>query len=279
MKGTRSRVVVARHDSCGSQTRIMLPAVLPARVVRRVECSGCGHPFEAGEVTEVRGIAAALPSLPRLDPSSRAWRIASVPIAAALVIAGLLLIQGGDESDRGASPPAAGTPAREAADAAAPVSGGPDEPARGAAERDAAAEVVRGAHYSLALPTGWDKVDPPSGATFSALTASGEAEATLWIEENAGLAFPAFVSQSIRQMEAVSTNPTVCSRVSGPTPETTVVRLCGEAQPEQPSYEVVLRAAGPYRYYLALTVQPDASREAADGVDLIANSLTPEVSG
>ena len=43
-----------------------------------------------------------------------------------------------------------------------------------------------------------------------------------------------------------------------------------------PTYEVTLRAAGPYRYYLATSVQPDASATAVDGADLIEGTFTPE---
>jgi hypothetical protein len=68
-------------------------------------------------------------------------------------------------------------------------------------------------------------------------------------------------------------------RVPAPTDEATIVRLAADAPPGQPSYEVTLRAAGPYRYYLATSVQPDASREAVEGAELVAGSFTPEGSG
>jgi hypothetical protein len=57
------------------------------------------------------------------------------------------------------------------------------------------------------------------------------------------------------------------------------VKLAADAPPGQPTYEVTLRVAGPYRYYLSTTVDPNASREAADGADLIHNSLVPIASG
>ena len=40
------------------------------------------------------------------------------------------------------------------------------------------------------------------------------------------------------------------------------MRLAADAPPGAPAYEVTLRASGPYRYYLATTVQPDAPSEA-----------------
>ena len=282
--GSSLRVVEARHEACGATTRVMIPSVLPARAVRRVSCGGCGERFETADATEVRpfglpGIARLRESisLPRLDPSSRTWRVASVPIAAALVIAGIALIQGGDDGVERTAPAPAET-ATEGREASPPLSDVPGEPKRVAGGGKAVAEVVRGANYSLALPSGWEKVDPPAGATFSAVV-GGEAEATLWISEDASLGFPEFITQSLQQLQTLAPNPRVVSRVPGPTPETTVVRLAAAAPPSQPSYEVLLRAAGPYRYYLALTTYPEAGRQAADGIDLIANSLTPEVKG
>jgi hypothetical protein len=68
----------------------------------------------------------------------------------------------------------------------------------------------------------------------------------------------------------------VVERIAAPTPEATVVRLAAVAPPGQPEFEVSLRASGPYRYYLATTVQPDASREAIEGAELVHGSFTPE---
>ena len=267
------RVLKARHEGCGKVTRLRVPATVPTRAVRRVQCDHCGERFEA-DVSGRLSLPRFDVALPSFDPSSRAWRLASVPVAAAAVIGGLLMIQGDGGSD-GTAPPAAEAPAASTANPSAPLSQIPGEPTGGGAK--ATAEIVRGSHYSLALPDGWQKVDPAAGATFAAVAAHGDAEATLWIEEDASLEFPAFIEQSLNQMRTLTPNPEVCGRVPGPTPETTVVRLCAPAPANQASYEVVLRAAGPYRYYLALTLQPDAGREAADGLDLLANSMTPEV--
>ena len=288
VRGVRVRALRARHESCGAETRVVIPAVLSAGAVRRVRCQGCGEHYEADSVTEAGRFAVPSVarlregvSLPPFDPSSRAWQMASVPVAAVLVVGGLLLIQGGDGDSDSPTPPFA-PPAEPAAESSGPLAEIPGEPKNGGADAgggNAAAEIVRGAHYSLALPNGWDKVDPPSGSTFAAVAADGGAEATLWIEEDANLKFADFVTQSLNQLETLAPNPRVVSRIPGPTPETTVVRLAADAPADQPSYEVLLRASGPYRYYLALTLQPDAAREAADGVDLIAGSLTPEVNG
>ena len=87
--GEAIRLVRCEHEACGVETYVRLPAVLPAKVVRRVVCEGCRQPFECDYVLDVGVIAPGglAPQLPRV------WRYLSVPVAAALVIGGLLLIQ------------------------------------------------------------------------------------------------------------------------------------------------------------------------------------------
>ena len=87
--GEATRLVRCEHEACGAQTCVRLPGVLPAKVVRRVVCEGCRQPFECDYVLDVGVIAPGglAPKLPL------AWRFLSVPVAAALVIGGLLLIQ------------------------------------------------------------------------------------------------------------------------------------------------------------------------------------------
>ena len=67
----------------------------------------------------------------------------------------------------------------------------------------------------------------------------------------------------------------VVERVAAPTADGTIVHLAADAPAGSPQYEVTLRAGGPYRYYLATTVQPDASDRAADGAELIHGSFQP----
>ena len=64
-----------------------------------------------------------------------------------------------------------------------------------------------------------------------------------------------------------------------PTPEGTVVVLAADAPAGEPTYEVTLRAAGPYRYYLATSVEPDASAAAVEGAELIAGLVHPRGRG
>ncbi|MFL5956280.1 MAG: hypothetical protein ACJ756_02415, partial [Solirubrobacterales bacterium] len=72
----------------------------------------------------------------------------------------------------------------------------------------------------------------------------------------------------------------VVGRSPAPTADGSVVTLAPTSPPPgSPTYEVTLRASGPYRYYLATTVEPDASRDAADGAGLIHSSFVPVASG
>ena len=276
------RLVSARHDACGQQTRVRLPHAVPARAVRRVVCERCAVPYQAGEVTEDTSDAAAsrVPLLSRLPRPSResAWRWASVPVAAALVLLALNAIQDGDE------PAPAGGPAERAADSAAPdagrvvdVSGKPAVGAGGAAAKASKnAQLVSESTYSLALPAGWDRIAAQGGATFAAAAPDGEADATLWIERDPRLDFATFEARSLNQLQQLAGSAEVVERTTGPTPESTVIRMAADAPSNAPQYEVLLRASGDYWYYLATTVQPGATADAIEGVEVLQGSLVPQ---
>ena len=215
-------------------------------------------------------------SLPSFDPQNRAWRLASIVVAGLAVLAVLLILRGGDDQAPGA------LPAAPSAAGAAAANGGGDGKAKGdksASKPSKGTKFVSESSFSLALPAGWQRVDPPAGATFAAVATAGGADATLWITQDPKLDFPTFVSQSLEQLKTLAGSAQVIERTPAPTAEGTVVRLAADAPAGQPSYEVTLRVAGPYRYYLATTVQPDASPEVVDGVDLITGSFTPELHG
>jgi hypothetical protein len=197
------------------------------------------------------------------DPDSRTWRVVSAIAAAALVIGALLLIQGGGE------PATETAPAERAAAPAA-------EPGKGAdAVRDGGASFVRESTYSLALPAGWKQSGGEAGATFAASAPGGEADATLWIERDPRLEFTAFEARSLDQLKTLAGSARVVERTAAPTLEGTIVRLAADAPPESPRFEVTLRASGPYRYYLATTVQPDAPATVVDDAELIHGSFQP----
>lgn len=296
-------MVRAEHDACGSETRIRLPGYLSPAAVRRVVCRGCAQTFETPGVEELKllgtetangplvrtaaadPIAAAAEPAPAAerararwlapswlrDPGSRAWRLASIPVAAVAVACGLLLIQGG--FDETSTPFATNAPAVDAAG----QGGGAARPDN--ARRNGNAAFVKESSFSLALPSGWERTPTADGATFAAATDTGDGDVSLWVERDASLSFADFEARSLDTLEALAGSARVAERVVAPTAEATVVRLAADNPPGSPSYEVTLRAAGPYRYYLATTVQPDASDDATDGAELIHGSFQPIASG
>lgn len=284
--GEPIRVVVARHAACGEATRVRLPQTVPAGAVRRLQCARCERSFEADAVEEIA------PAERSASLGDWTWGLISLAIAAVAVVGGLLLIQGaGDDGATVAAPAQQGAGADAAAGARAESGGDGQRASDGAGSGGAAstrgagsndpqpargANLVRGSSYSLALPDSWRQVDPPAAATFAAVSEDRAADATLWIEEDPGIEFGAFIDQSLAQLEALAGSARIVERPPAPTPEATVVRLAAAPQPGQPRYEVTLRAAGPYRYHLATGVQPDASREAVRGAELVAGSFTPE---
>ncbi len=253
-----------------------LPRELPAQAVRRVVCERCKQPFACDAVDAVLDVGVlervAAPKQPRAqwltstttsvrgwlsDPESHAWRYLSIPVAAAAVIVALVLIQG------------SGEPARHSASSAAPAAPEPSQ------QGGAAAKVIKGSSFTLALPPGWERTEPGNGATFAAASSDGGADATLWISRDPQLSYPDFEARSLAQLQSLAGNAHVVNRITAPTADGTVVTLAADSPPDQPAYEVTLRVAGPYRYYLATTADPNASQEAVGGADLIHNSFVP----
>ncbi len=234
-----------------------------------------------------------LPKLSRLDPGSTGWRLASAAVAVVAVVLLLGALQGDDKPI--APQPAAATSASSSSDlpsanelraanadsdaivggSVIPADDVPDD-ASSVSAGSKNSELVRGSTYSVALPKGWERIEPTGDAAFAAMAADATADAQLWISEDPKLDFASFINLSMKQLESLAGSAEIIERIPGPTPETTVVRLAAEAPADQATYEVTLRAAGPYRYYLATSVQPDASAEAAEGAELIVGSFTPE---
>lgn len=263
--GMPVRVVRAAHESCGVETRVRIPGAIPARAVRRVVCEHCARAFECEGVDDAADGGGWLPSLPDfsalrprrpgwLDATpGRVWGLLSVPLAAAAVIAGLILIQGSDDA---AAPPTADT----------------------AVQKDEA-ELVRQPGWSLALPDGWARDDGPTGSAFSAVSDDGSADATLWIERDAKLSFADFISRSLVQLEQLAGSSEVVEEVSGPTLEKSSALLEANAPAEAGAsvpYTVTLRAAGPYRYYLSTSVDAGVPTSVVEQAKLIHSSFVPE---
>jgi hypothetical protein len=311
--GLPVRVVSVHHGACGEHTRVRLPRTLAPRAIRRVICDGCAQAFEAARIELVElleaaplvlepspALAAAAPAgaamarrLPfdprrlsldlgrlrldprrlRLDPHGPAWRWISAPLAAAVVVGALMLIQSPGDSE--VAPPA--LPATASAPATTAAGHGHGKGAGKAKGGDA--HYVRQSTFSLALPAGWHRVSAEGGATFAAAAIGGGGDATLWVERDPKLDFPAFEARSLDQLRQIAGSARVVDRVAAPTADGTVVTLATDAPAKSPEYKVTLRVAGPYRYYLATTVEPDAPRAAVDGAELIQGSFTPIVPG
>ena len=309
----RERVVAVQHPGCGARTRVRLPGAVPAIAVRRLRCAGCAGTFEAstvedlgveapgdparGERSQTTPRPAAAPRAVETTPTMvetppravettpraraaapapvssrqrRAWRWAGPAIGAAAVVGALLLIQGGESIPTSPAPPGGtrGAPAAPAAEAPA------------GSEVPSGARLVRGSSYALALPAAWKRDrSPPDGASFAAVASDGGADATLWVERAPELDLASFEQRSLDQLRSLAGSARVVERVAAPSPEATIVRLAATAPPGEPALEVTLRAAGPFRYYLATTVEPGASRTAVDGAELIHGSFTPEAGG
>jgi len=253
------RVFRCHHSTCDGDTSVRLPGVVPSRAVRRVVCQRCEQPYEPEHVAVVSD---------RPSPSL-SWHWLSLPVAAVAVVGGLLVLQGGEESDS-VPPPA---PPASVPDRANAPSQRPDTAAK--VPKDA--QLISESTFQLALPAGWKRTTPSGGATFAAVAPGAEADLMLWIEEDPKLDFASFEARSLDQLESLAGSAGVVERNPGPTPETTSITIAPASAPEgAPNYEVLLRSSGDYWYYLATTSQPGASPEATDGIALVQGSFLPQ---
>lgn len=187
-----------------------------------------------------------------LEPGNRRLALVFAVLAAAML--GGFLVTGGDD--------------RVAADVAAG-----DAPVIGPTE-------VRERGFSLSLPADWVRSDAPDGAVFAARSDDGAAETTLWVERDRQLDFDGFVDQSLGGLATLGDDARITDRVEGPALESNSAELRAEVAldgaPAGP-YRVNLRAAGPYRYYLATSIRPGADPSLLADAELIGSSLRPEV--
>lgn len=266
--GEPVRVVRRAHGACGGATRIRLPAALPPDVVRRVVCDRCRQVYEpsaedaraqppAPPAATTAAVFAEAASRAPSWAQGRLWAWISLPIAFVAVLLGLSLIQGDDAT----SPDPQGTGAASAGSAGA-------------------ARFIDRPGYSLALPAGWSKIDPPDGAVFAARSEDGAADVTLWIEEEPDLSMREFEERSLEQLGEIGENPRVINRVEAPTLEGTIVELRADtpiADGVTAPYRVTLRGAGPFRHYLASSQRPGSEPRIAADIELLHSSLRPDV--
>ncbi len=142
--------------------------------------------------------------------------------------------------------------------------------------------------YSLTLPGDWRTSPRPPGSAFAATSADGLASTTLWIRRQPKLDFDTFEKRSKRSVRKLGRNVEVLSRVDGPTIADSSVQLGadvpvgGDLVPSDQqmisTYRVTLRASGPYRFYLATTIQPGAPEALFAQADELARNLRPWLS-
>ncbi len=311
--GEPVRVVRAAHATCGADTEIRLPGSLAATVVRRVVCSGCAEPYWSDYVEDL-----GTPAFAAARRRRPGWTVAAASLlaAAAAVVAALLLIQGGSDEPAEGTLQGAASAGQGAEGSDEGSGGGGDNQGGGQGEgaggnqadrqrgdggggnQDSGggrgngggdggaapgnARLARESNFTLAIPPGWERSNPPRGATFAVSSSSGGADATLWVERDRTLSVREFESQSLERLKRVAGNARVASRTPAPTDAGTVIRLRAGAPAGQGGrieYKVTLRAAGPFRYYLVTSEQPDARRAARSGVRLVHGSFIPEPEG
>jgi len=85
--GEPVRLVRARHEACGTSTRVRVPPTVPALAVRHVVCEACHEAFDCEEADDAGVVR------PRGNLGAWLWKYLSIPVAAAAVIVALILIQ------------------------------------------------------------------------------------------------------------------------------------------------------------------------------------------
>ena len=193
-------------------------------------------------------------------------RRGGLPIAAAvlvLVLVGVVLLVsgGGSSSD-----------STEQASTPSPVTEAPsviNDP-----------QFVEEKGFSIALPDTWKRTKPPEDASFAAESEDGLGEATLWVDRDPKLSFDDFIDQSLAGLKGLGDNAEVIDRVDGPTIETSIAVLSADVPVDggvAGPYSVTLRAAGPYRYYLATSIGAGAPPRLIADAELLSASFRPQV--
>jgi hypothetical protein len=140
--------------------------------------------------------------------------------------------------------------------------------------------LIKERGFSLSLPAGWTRTDAPDGAIFSATSADGIAQSTLWAERKPDLSFDSYVANSLHGLQTLGTGARVSDRLEGHTLETSSAELQAQVPLDGMApgpYRVFLRAAGPYRYYFAISVAPGAPPRVLADAELLGTSMRPEV--
>ncbi|MFN8113148.1 MAG: hypothetical protein U0R51_08100 [Solirubrobacterales bacterium] len=195
----------------------------------------------------------------------RPWGLPAAGVVLAAVVVGIVLLVGGGS---GGSDDGTGTGTVEPLSEAQPPSVINDP------------QFVEEKGFSIALPDTWKRTKPPEGASFAAVSDDGLGEATLWVDRDPKLDFDEFIDQSLAGLDGLGDNARVTDRVKGPTPETSIAVLEADVPVDggvAGPYRVTLRAAGPYRYYLATSIGAGAPPRLVADAELLSTSFRPQV--
>ena len=207
-------------------------------------------------------------------------------MALTILLVVLLPGAGGGHAAAEVTATATPTPAAEPESEAAPDT--PSSPQSASPQSTTDDQFVEVGGYSLYLPDGWHNSPRPPGSAFAATSADGLATSTLWIRRNPDLDFDGFVKRSKRSLGKLGDNVTVLSKVDGDTVADSSVELGAEVplgsdllpadQQLVATYRVTLRASGPFRFYLATTIQPGAPEDLLGQAQELGHSLRPWLS-
>lgn len=193
---------------------------------------------------------------------SRRWGLPAAAVVVVLLVAGAAALVLGDGDERTGPEPA---PSLAQSEPPSVI----NDP-----------QLVEERGFSIALPDAWHRIRPPEGASFAAVSDDGLGEATLWVERDPDLDFDEFIDQSLAGLEGLGEDARVTDRVEGPTPETSIAVLEADVPVDggvAGPYRVTLRAAGPYRYYLATSIGAGAPPRLIAEAELLSASFRPQV--
>ena len=194
----------------------------------------------------------------------RPWGLPVAGVVLAAVVVAIVVVAGGGSGDSGDGPGSTVAPLSEAA----PPSVINDP------------QFVEEKGFSIALPDTWKQTKPPEGASFAAVSDDGLGEATLCVDRDPKVSFDDFIDQSLAGLDGLGENARVTDRVKGPTPETSIAVLEADVPVDggvAGPYRVTLRAAGPYRYYLATSIGAGAPPRLVADAELLSTSFRPQV--
>jgi hypothetical protein len=86
----------------------------------------------------------------------------------------------------------------------------------------------------------------------------------------------------MENLDEIGTHVRISDEVGGPTNAARITELRAEVPLDgglDAAYHVILRASGPYRYYLATSLQPGSSPQLVADAELLGTSFRPQYLG